>query len=181
MTTLQVPAQLGISDVEAAALVEVWSTADVVATRMMKLGFSPPQRPPVQPPQLSPGQQVNFTPQQFEMHTQLLEDWQGYAQYHMVMLKNYIEELENKKEILKLAQVKTLREWYRNNPGDKKPAEVEISESVKHSPVWQELHKEQQDCNHAYRLVEQAFNSYSRQKGVLSRGLTAKQVAQAGR
>lgn len=181
MTTLHVPAQLGLGDVEAEKLVAAWDTADNVASRMIQAGFMPPQRPQIQPPQLVPGQQSNLTPQQFETHLQLLEDWQAYAQYNMAMLENYIEEIENKKEVLRLDHEKTMRDWYKNNPGDKKPSEAEIKESVKYNPVWRQLHLQQQDCQQAHKLVQVSFNSYSRQKGVLSRGLTAKQAAQGGR
>ncbi len=179
MTTLDVPEQLGLGEVELQEIESVWDTVDQAAVDAMKAGFTMPPKPISPCPHLSVDELLNLNTQQFTMVQVLLEEWQGYAQARMAQLEAIILQCTNQMEMIDI----DTREHIRQLVADKqikKPSEASIKEEAKLNPNWRALLLKKQQCQQEYAFVEPTFKSTSRTKALLVSAVQ-KQKADQGR
>lgn len=180
MTSLQVPAQLGLGEVELQEIDSVWDTIDQMLIKAMKGGFDMPARPPFPMPRLTPEQLANLNAHQFLSIQWQLEEWQSYAQAHMNQLEAMILQCDNQMEMIRVDTEKAIRDWYKDNPKEKKPSEPQIKEAVKHVGTWRALLLRKQTCQQEYKFVEPTYKNAARTKALLV-SATQKQKADLGR
>ena len=166
MTSLDVPAQLGLGEVELQEIESVWDTVDAAAIDAMKAGFTMPPKPKQPCPHLTQEDLLNLTTQQFTMVQVLLEQWQGYAQARMAQLDAIILQCTNQMEMIDIDTKEHIRQLVADKQ-IKKPSEASIKEAAKLDPRWRALLLKKQQCQQEYSFVEPTFKSTSRTKALL--------------
>jgi len=178
-TSLTVPEQLGLGEVELQEIESVWDTIDASMVNAMKAGFSLPPRPAMPCPELIPEQVVNLNTVQFTHTLALLEAWQSYAQGQLAVLESYILQCNNQMEMIEVDTKENIRQLVKRKE-IKKPPEAEIKDKVKLNTRWRALLLKKQQCQQELSLVETRRAAASRTKGILVSSVQ-KQKADQGR
>jgi hypothetical protein len=166
MTTLDVPEQLGLGEVDVQQIAEVFDTVDQAALDAMRAGFTPVQRPQFPLPQMQPTDLLNLNTQQFTTLQAQMEQWQSYAQQRVAELDAMILQCNTQMDLIDVDTQDAIRQ-YLKDAKLKKPPEATIKEAVKRNPIWRALLLKHQQCTQERSFVEITYKNAARTKALL--------------